>query len=91
MIRGERIVQTMIQKQANPYKLWQQVAVIWAATKGHLDEIEKTEVIEKLGHMLAHMETTQKELIEKIETVKKLEDDIVEGLESAIKSFFSKK
>lgn len=89
LVRGKRIVQSMIQKQGQPYKLWQEVAVIWAATKGHLDKLEDTEVVAKIHQMLAHMETTQKDLIEKIESVKKLEDDIAEGLEKAVKSFFS--
>ena len=88
LVRGKRIVQSMIQKQGHPYSLWQEAAVIWAATKGHLDAVEESQVVKRIDDLLAHMETTEKELIERIETIKKLEDDIAEGLERAISSFF---
>ncbi len=88
LVRGKRIVQSMIQKQGHPYKLWQEAAVIWAATKGHLDNIEDSEVVKRIGELLAHMETSEKDLIARIEKEKKLEDDIAEGLEKAISGFF---
>ena len=91
LVRGKRIVQSMIQKQNEPYDLWQEAAVIWAATKGHLDSIEDGEVVLKIEQLLAHMETTNKDLIARIEECRKLEDDVAEGLESAVKKFFASK
>lgn len=91
LVRGKRIVQSMIQRQGHPYKLWEEAAVIWAATKGHLDKLEDSEVVKRIAEMLAHLGTAEKELVEKIEKEKKLEDDIAEGLEKSIKHFFAKK
>ena len=80
----------MIQKQGEPYALWQETAVIWAATNGYLDSIEDTEVVAKIGEMLLHFEANEKKLIEDIEKEKALSDEIKEALDKAVKGFFSK-
>ncbi len=90
LVRGKRIVQSMIQKQGEPYALWQETAVIWAATNGYLDSIEDTEVVAKIGEMLLHFEANEKKLIEDIEKEKALSDEIKEALDKAVKGFFSK-
>lgn len=88
LVRGKRIVQSMIQKQGQPYSLWQEAAVIWAATNGYLDAIEDTEVVKKIGEMLLHLEAQEKSLIEAIEAKKELSDEIKADLDKAVKGFF---
>lgn len=90
LVRGKRIVQSMIQKQGEPYSLWQESAVIWAATNGYLDSIEDTQVVDKIGEMLLHLEGHDKKLVEAIEKEKALTDDIKKALDHAVKGFFKK-
>jgi len=38
--RGARLVKTLNQPQYDPWKVGEQVVVIWAATNGHIDDID---------------------------------------------------
>jgi len=89
--RGQSIVESMKQKQFSPYALWQEVIVIYAATNGHLDRFEVQEIQNKIEQMLAHFETSEKELINKIEKDKKLTDEIKALLKERVTKFLSKK
>ena len=89
LIRGKRIVESLKQKQGSPYSLWQEVFIIWAATKGYLDVIEEKEITKKIAQLLISAEINQKDLIEKIMDKKELSDDVKEGLDCALKKFFS--
>lgn len=90
LTRGERIVKSFIQEVGKPRGLAQEVFVIWAATKGHLDPIPANEVVQKIEAMLHHMHASEKDLIEKIETEKVLTDDIKAGLTKAMETYFKK-
>lgn len=90
LTRGARIVSSLIQKQHQPYKLWQEIVVIWAATKGHLDAVDAKEVVETIERLLTHAEGNAKKLIEMIEGEKKLTDEVKEGLAELMKEFFNK-
>src|SRR3989339_48145 len=85
LIRGKRIVESLKQKQGSPYSLWQEVFIIWAATKGYLDVIEEKEITKKIAQLLISAEINQKDLIEKIMDKKELSDDVKEGLDCALK------
>jgi F0F1-type ATP synthase alpha subunit len=89
--RGQSIVESMKQKQFSPYALWQEVVVIYAATGGYLDRFEVQEIQNKIEQMLAHFETSEKELINKIEKDKKLTDEIKALLKERVTKFLSKK
>lgn len=88
LTRGKRIVQSMIQKQGEPYSLWQETVVIWAATNGYLDAIEDDKVVGKIHELLANVETKHKDLVESIQKEKALTDDIKSDLDKAVKGFF---
>ena len=88
LTRGRRVVEAFKQKQNEPYSLWQEVAVIFAATKGYLDAVDEKEVGEKLRGMLALIETNKRELIEKIEHEKKYTDEIESMLTEILDKFF---
>ncbi len=55
--RGNRLVEVLKQPQYDPVALGEQVAVIWAATKGYLDDIP-----------VAHVKAYEKALVEWIKT-----------------------
>ncbi len=86
LTRGKRVVEALKQKQNAPYDLWQEVVVLYAATKGYLDSTEEKEVVAKVNSLFSVVESTHTDLIKKIDEEKKLTDDI----ESSIKAIFDK-
>ena len=89
LTRGKRIVESMKQAQNSPWKLWQEVVIIWAANGGFLDNVPEDEVVAKIHSLLAHVEGTQAGLVDKIMDKKELTDDIKAELEQVMKDFFS--
>ena len=88
LVRGKRIVEALKQKQGSPYKLWQEVVIIWAATKGYLDKLNEKDVTHKIAQLLVKVEVDNKDLTKMIMEKKELSDEIKEGLDKAVKSFF---
>ncbi|PIZ74887.1 F0F1 ATP synthase subunit alpha, partial [Candidatus Peregrinibacteria bacterium CG_4_10_14_0_2_um_filter_41_8] len=68
LTRGRRVVESLKQRQNNPYKLWQEVVVLFAASQGYMDKIEAHEVVEKVAGLFALIESSHQEFIKKIET-----------------------
>jgi len=91
LVRGRRIVDSLIQKQNAPYALADEVVVIWAATKGYLDDVDNNEVVHKVEQVVSYFQSNKKDLIKEINEGKVLTDQIAEQLEAGMKDFFSKK
>jgi F-type H+/Na+-transporting ATPase subunit alpha len=85
--RGRRTIEILKQDQYAPMSVENQVAIIYAATNGFLDDvaIEKVQAWEKDFHK--YLESSQKEVLEMIAEKKELSDEVVEKLEKAIKEF----
>jgi F-type H+-transporting ATPase subunit alpha len=90
LTRGRRIVEALKQKQNAPYKLWEEVVVLSAATGGYLDGVEAADVGSEVKKLLASFEIEKKELVEEIMTKKELKDEIKEGITTQLKKFFKK-
>jgi len=88
--RGQKIVSSMIQKQNSPYKLWEEVVIVWAATKGYLDDYGKDEIAEILRNMLVEVSANHKSLIDEIMKEKALTEKISSDLDKTIKSILEK-
>ncbi len=88
LTRGRRVVEALKQKQNNPYTLWQEVIILYAASKGFLDPIEATEVGEKVKELFVLVETNFAELVNKIETEKSLTPEIEDGIKEVMTKFF---
>jgi F-type H+-transporting ATPase subunit alpha len=88
LTRGRRVVEALKQKQNNPYALWQEVIVLYAASKGFLDPIEASEVGTKIKELFATVETNYSELVAKIETEKSLSEEIETGIKELMTKFF---
>lgn len=86
LVRGERVVEAMKQKENEPYDLWQEVVVLRAATGGYLDDTGAKEVQSVLASLLKTIEASHKELIEAINAEKKLTDDVDALLNKTIES-----
>ncbi len=89
LTRGKRVVESMKQKQNHPYKLWEEVVVIWAATKGYLDEIEESAVVAKLQTLLSHFEASKQDIIKDIMDRKELTTEIQDNLDKTLELFFN--
>jgi len=85
--RGERVVESLKQKQQSPYKLWEEAVIIYAATNGYLDKYEKSEVVSKITQLLSQVELQGKDLIDEINKEKALTDKISELLKKYIEDF----
>ncbi len=90
LVRGRRIVDSLIQKQDSPYDLASEVTVIWAATKGYLDDVDEKEVVSKIEQLVTYFQSTKKDLVKEINDTKVLSDDISAKIEAGMKDFFSK-
>lgn len=86
LTRGQRVVEAMKQKENNPYALWQEVVVLRAATGGYLDEIPATEATAAIERLLQLISAEHTDLVNAIETEKKLTDEIDEMLNKAIET-----
>ncbi len=66
LARGERLVETLNQKESAPMAIEDQVVQIYAATNGYLDRIEVDKVEKFLGELTDHVKGNEPELLEKI-------------------------
>ena len=85
--RGQRLTEILKQPQYQPMPVEQQVMIIWAGTKGHLDEIALEDVKKFERGFLGFVENTKGSLMEKIRERKKIDPDIEDEMKSAVNEF----
>lgn len=88
LTRGRRVVEALKQRQNAPYALWQEVLVLYAASRGYLDKVEAEDVVEQIKGLFAVTESNHSDLVSKIETEKSLSEDIESGIKNLMTSFF---
>ncbi len=88
LTRGKRVVESFKQKQNNPYSLWQEVFVIYSATKGYLDKIPESEVAGKLESLLTLVDSTHQDLVKEITTKKELTEEIENQIKEILDKVF---
>ncbi|MEM7807169.1 MAG: F0F1 ATP synthase subunit alpha [Planctomycetota bacterium] len=88
--RGARLVELLKQPQYQPMPFEQQVMVIYAATKGYLDDVEVNRVREWQDGFLAYVDQSHSTVRSTLVDTKALGDDVVEGLDKAIGEFNDK-
>ena len=89
LARGVRLVEVFKQPQYRPLSVEKQVAIIYAATNGHLDDVEVKRIRQWERDFLTFLEAQHGGILEGIRTKKTLDDDLKAKLEQAIKSFKS--
>ncbi|GAF12802.1 LOW QUALITY PROTEIN: ATP synthase alpha chain [Bacillus sp. JCM 19045] len=83
--RGQRTVELLKQDLNQPLPVEKQVAIIYALTKGYLDDVPVTDCLRFESELFTHLESNNNELLEHIRTTGNLPD---EGeLKAAIASF----
>jgi F-type H+-transporting ATPase subunit alpha len=85
LTRGQRLMEVMKQNQFDPMPVEKQVAIIYAATKGYLDDIPVEDVRRFETEFLSYLDSNKPQLLEHIRTTKELPDE--KDLNAAIEEF----
>nr|WP_216369187.1 MULTISPECIES: F0F1 ATP synthase subunit alpha [unclassified Brevibacillus] len=85
LTRGQRLMEVMKQNQFDPMPVEKQVAIIYAATKGYLDDIPVEDVRRFEKEFLSYLDSNKPQLLEHIRTTKELPDE--KDLNAAIEEF----
>ncbi len=86
LTRGARLMELLKQGQYSPYPVEDQVASIWAGTKGKLDDVPLEDVRRFETELLDHLRRNT-EVLTTIGSTGKLEDSTEEALGAAIDDF----
>jgi len=85
--RGSRMMELLKQGQFQPFPIAYQVAIMWAGSKGYLDEIPVNRVTEFEKDFLSYMAGRHKKILTAITKEQVLTPEIEKGLETAISEF----
>ncbi len=86
LARGERLVQTLNQGERSPMAVEEQVAAIYAATKGYLDRIKADRVEDFQADLVDRVRSSSQETLEKIKDGD-WGDEVQKELDKVIKQF----
>ena len=87
LTRGERMVEVLKQNQYVPMTIEKQVAIIYVAGKGLLDDIETSKVREFESAVLEHLENSHGDILSSIKDSGEVSDDVAKKLEKSIGDF----
>ncbi|PZR62480.1 MAG: F0F1 ATP synthase subunit alpha [Chloroflexi bacterium] len=85
--RGEKLTEVLKQPQFQPLPVERQVAILWAATNGHLDDVETRRVGEFESGFYRFLESTREQLLPSIAKDKTLSDETTAELGKAAAEF----
>ena len=85
--RGARLVELLKQPQYQPMPAQEQVASIWAATHGYMDDVPVEDIRGFESDMLTFIRDTHKEVLDAIKEKKVIDKEVEKGLEDAVKAF----
>ena len=83
--RGERLVEILKQGEFNPLPVEQQVAIIYIATKGLLDEVPTEDIRKFEGEFLERLELRHDDVLQSVVDTGALSDEAKETFESVAK------
>jgi F-type H+/Na+-transporting ATPase subunit alpha len=87
LTRGEKLTATLRQPQFAPVPVERQVAILWAATNGHLDDVETAKVGDFETEFMRFIESTNEGLLPSIAKEKALNDELIGQLSKAVTEF----
>ncbi|REK19067.1 MAG: F0F1 ATP synthase subunit alpha [Planctomycetota bacterium] len=85
--RGYRMVEVLKQGQYEPLNVIDQVLIIYAGTRGHLDKIPAGEVPAWEKQFLTFMNDQKSEIVAKIQEAKDLDEETMAAINAAIGEF----
>jgi F-type H+/Na+-transporting ATPase subunit alpha len=87
LARGERLTAILKQDERDPMAVEEQVAVIFAASNGYLDDIEAESVTDWEDKFRNYMRDSHGEILDSIREEKQLADETEQSLRDAIEHF----
>ncbi|HJL18128.1 MAG TPA: F0F1 ATP synthase subunit alpha [Sandaracinaceae bacterium LLY-WYZ-13_1] len=87
LARGERLVETLKQDQYVPMAVEEQVAVIYAATNGWIDEVPVEKVRQYEKELRSHLEANGEDVLKMIREGGKLTDEVKKRLDEELSDF----
>ncbi|MCZ2838771.1 F0F1 ATP synthase subunit alpha [Modestobacter sp. VKM Ac-2985] len=88
--RGQRLVELLKQGQYSPYPVEREVVSLWLGTTGKLDRVPVPDVRRFEVEFLEFLDRSDNVVFDTIRTSKKLEEDTVSSLESAVEEFYGR-
>ena len=85
--RGNRIVEILKQPQYSPMPVWQQTAIIYAATNGYLDSVPVAECSRFESEFLTFLSARRPEFENKVESTGEFSAETEELLKTALGEF----
>ncbi|WP_165065378.1 F0F1 ATP synthase subunit alpha [Desulfovibrio sp. ZJ200] len=85
--RGARLVELLKQPQYQPMPAQEQVASIFAATRGHMDDVPVEQIRRFESEMLTFMRDTRKDVLDAIKEKKVIDEAVESALTEAIAAF----
>jgi F-type H+-transporting ATPase subunit alpha len=89
LTRGEKLSEVIKQPQYQPVPLERQVAILYVATKGLLDDIPTPRVKEFEAQFTRFLDTQRTDVMKKLASTKVLDDETADALEAAANEFRS--
>src|SRR5262249_45497980 len=87
LTRGEKISEVIKQPQYRPLPVEKQVAILWVATNGYLDDVASARVRDFEQQFYRYLDSDQPEVLKTIADKKELNDEVVDGLRKATEAF----
>ncbi|HEX2803906.1 MAG TPA: F0F1 ATP synthase subunit alpha [Sphingomicrobium sp.] len=87
LARGARLTELLKQPQFSPMPVEEQVASIYAGTKGFIDKIETSAVTRYEAAMLSYLRSEHPKILKTIRDTKQLDDDTAAKLNDALTEF----
>jgi F-type H+-transporting ATPase subunit alpha len=87
LTRGEKLSEVIKQPQYQPLAVEKQVAILYAATTGKLDDVPTPRVKDFENQFYRFLETEKPEILKNLGESKALSDEIRKGLDDALTAF----
>ncbi|MBO9305668.1 F0F1 ATP synthase subunit alpha [Thermomicrobium sp.] len=85
--RGLRLTEVLKQPQYEPMPVEEQVAIIWVATNGYLDDVLVEHVREFEKQYLDYLRTSHPQILQRIASERELKDDLIQQLHEITRAF----
>ena len=87
LTRGERMVEILKQNQYVPMDVEKQIAIIFAASKGHLDDLDVEQVSDFETGLFEYLDANASDSLKSITSEGSISDETAEKLEKAISDY----
>jgi F-type H+-transporting ATPase subunit alpha len=87
LARGQRLTEILKQDQYSPMHIEQQVAIIWAASNGYIDDVDIADVRRFEGGLLTFLTNTRAGLLTALRDQKTLSPELTEQMHAALKEY----